>query len=98
MIAIEGAVYMCMYASVCASPTQTDVGVLQYVMQCHGITLDGSPGSAMLYFVTFAELKSPEHRWVHVTDTVMPSHWQWANTHCCGWLHMDTNHDGVFMA
>ena len=63
-----------MYMCVCirsATHTQTDGDVVQYVMQCHGIALEGSPGSDMLYFVTFAVLKSPEHLWVYVTDTAM---------------------------
>ena len=77
----RGAMHMCMHAPVFASQAQTDGGVLQYVMHCIGMTLEGSPGNDMLYFVIFAVLKSPEHLWVCATDTAPPSHGQWANEH-----------------
>ena len=68
--------HMCMHAPVFVAQTQTDGGVLRYVMHCIGMTLEGSPGSDMLYFVIFAVLKSPEHLWVCATDAAPPSHGQ----------------------
>ena len=88
---------MCMPVPMYATHTRTDGDGLQYEMPCYGITLAGSPGSDMLYFVTFAVLKSPEHLWVHVAGMAMPPYRQWANNHGSMRIHMDTKHDGVFM-